>query len=226
MLMRMKSTTGEKFSVDVYVQEILLKKTGTTLEKDSSISLAIERGKKFVTSSEKEPKMTSNGDSIIEFNENLSLDATLFPDPKGKYQEKIGKLMVRKKKRGLMSSHVTIGVISLPLHSLVYEDQPFEKTFLLENCTYPGSQIHVAIAMRSLDDNTSNHRKSIDMQSSQHSTTSSPAPSLTSAQTNHHVRTCINHSLFCFIIVFTFLHFNLYSSTGCSEHHTSAALCK
>ena len=185
MLMRMKSTTGEKFSVDVYVQEVVLKKTGTTLEKDSSISLAVERGHKFITSTEKEPKMTSNGDSIVEFNENLNLDATLFPDPKGKYQEKTGKLIVRKKRKGLMSSHVTIGAITLSLHQLVLEDQPVEKTYLLENCSYPGSQIHVAIALRSLEEN-SNHRKSETMpRHSINSTTSSPAPSAISISTNN-----------------------------------------
>lgn len=196
MLMRMKSTTGEKFSVDVYVQEVVLKKTGTALEKDSSISLAIERGNRFVHSSEKEPKMTSNGDSIIGFNENLSLDATLFPDAKGKFQEKVGKLLVRKKKKGLMSTHVNVGVITLPLHNLVHEDQPYEKTYLLENCSFPGSQIHIAIAMRSLDDNTSTHRKSDAMLSSQHSTNSSPTPSISTAPLTHQVSDIISFRFF------------------------------
>lgn len=198
-VLRMKNANGEKFAVDVYVQEVILKKTGTTLEKDSSISLAVERGKKFITSTEKEPKMTSSGDSIVEFNENLSLDATLFPDARGKYQEKVGKLIVRKKKRGFMSSHVNIGAISLPLHTLVHEDQPFEKNYLLENCSYPGSQIHVAISMRSIDDNTSTHRKSdlfhaSHLGVSNHSTTSSPAPSITSMSTAHHVSS-INYNI-------------------------------
>ncbi len=143
---------GEKFFVDVYVQHVLLKKTSGSLEKDALLSLSIERGKHNIFSADKEAKLNNNGDSLVEFNESMTLEATLYSDGKGKYLEKIGKLMVRKKKKGLMSSsYIPIGSISLPLHELVHEIDTVEKTVLLENCRFPGSQMLLAISFRSTD---------------------------------------------------------------------------
>lgn len=143
---------GEKYFVDVYVQHVLLKKTTGSLEKDALLSLAIERGKHNIVSAEKEAKLNTNGDSLVEFNETMTLEATLYSDGKGRFLEKMGKLMIRKKKKGLMtSSYVPIGSISLPLHDLVYENDTVERSVLLENCRYPGSQMLLAISFRNMD---------------------------------------------------------------------------
>lgn len=144
--------SSEKFYVDIFVQNVVLKKTLGSLEKDASLSVAVERGKHLIASGEKEPTLMPNGDSLIEFNEKLSLEATLYSDGKGRYLEKTGKLILRQKKRGLVSSSFsTIGAITLALHDLVYENDTVERSVLLENCRYPGSQIVLAISFRSAD---------------------------------------------------------------------------
>ena len=54
--------------------------------------------------------------------------------------------MVRKKKKGFMvSGYQSIGSIDIKLNDILDEQQPFEKTFLLKECTFPGSSLQVVI---------------------------------------------------------------------------------
>lgn len=76
----------------------------------------------------------------------------MYQEASGAYQEKVGKLTVRKRKRGMMQSHVAIGQTSLPLHAFIEEGtQPIDRTFLLEQSAFPGSQIQLVIRYRRLD---------------------------------------------------------------------------
>lgn len=54
--------------------------------------------------------------------------------------------MVRKKKKGFMvSGYQAIGTIDIKLNELLDEVQPFEKVYLLKDCAFPGSSLHVKI---------------------------------------------------------------------------------
>lgn len=146
------SVTEVKFVFDILIKQIILKKPGQALEKDSTVSVLVERGSKHLTTGEKEIKLNTTGDAVISVGESLTLDATMYQENQGAYQEKIGKLTVRKRKRGLMSSHAPIGQMSLALHNLLEEAaQPVEKTCLLEQSSFPGSQIVLSITFRRLD---------------------------------------------------------------------------
>ena len=147
---------GEKYWVDIYVQNVLLKKAAGALEKDAQISLSIERGKHVVNSADKECKPTALGDLIVEFNETLTVEATMYPEGNGNYQEKTGKLLVRQKKKGFMTStHIPLGVLNLRFHELIHdEDDNHQRDVLLENCKYPGSKASIAIVFRSADGNS------------------------------------------------------------------------
>lgn len=155
MLNRKKAgAVGEiKFVFDIQINSVTLKKPGQNLEKDCTVSVLIERGSKHhVATTEKEAKVGSTGDAVIIIAETLSLEATMYQESTGSYQEKVGKLTVRKRKRGMMQSHAAIGQTSLPLHSFIDEGvQPIDRTFLLEQSTFPGSQIHLVIRYRRLD---------------------------------------------------------------------------
>ncbi|RYG64983.1 hypothetical protein EON64_12885 [archaeon] len=143
-MLRKKTSIEEKVTFYIKVHDVVLKKVEKSLEKDP-VSVQIERGKHFLYSSEKDVKITSNGDGRVEFNETLNLDATLYQD-KGSYTEKVGKLVIRRKKKSIMgSSYVEIGSIQLPLHTWVLEELPLTKTMLMEKCSYPGSQITITV---------------------------------------------------------------------------------
>lgn len=155
MLNRKKSgAVGEiKFMFDIQINSVTLKKPGQSLEKDCTVSVLIERGSKHhINTTEKEAKVGSTGDAVIIIAETLSLEATMYQEASGTYQEKVGKLTVRKRKRGMMQSHVAIGQTSLPLHAFIEEGtQPIDRTFLLEQSAFPGSQIQLVIRYRRLD---------------------------------------------------------------------------
>jgi hypothetical protein len=154
MLNRKKGAVGEvKFVFDIQVNSVTLKKPGQNLEKDCSVSVLIERGgKHHIATTEKEAKVGSTGDAVVIIAESLSLEATMYQEASGSYQEKVAKVTVRKRKRGIMQSHVPVGQTSLPLHSIIEEgNQPIDRTFLLEQCTFPGSQIQLVIRFRRLD---------------------------------------------------------------------------
>lgn len=156
MLTRKKSQNVAEVKVvfDIAIRTLTLKKPGAALEKDCTLSILIERGSKHLTTSEKEVRVNpSTGDAVIVIADTLSLEATMHQAGlSGGYQEKTGKLTVRKKKRGMMTSHISIGALPLPLHSFLENgDQPIDRTFVLEQCPFPGSQIALSIRFRRLD---------------------------------------------------------------------------
>jgi chromosome segregation ATPase len=154
MLNRKKGAVGEiKFVFDIQVNSVTLKKPGQNLEKDCTVSVLIERGgKHYINTTEKEAKVGSTGDAVVIIAESLSLEATMYQEASGLYQEKVAKVTVRKKKRGMMQSHVSIGQTTLSLHSIIEEgNQPIDRSFFLEQCTFPGSQIQLVIRFRRLD---------------------------------------------------------------------------
>jgi hypothetical protein len=143
-IMRKKSALEEKMTFSIIFQQVLLKKVDKALEKEP-ISVLLERGSRSLHSGDKDVRILRNGDATIEFNETFSLDATMLQE-RGRYVEKIGKIILRKKKKGLMGSiFVELGSVQLPLHSLITEELPVAKTMLLEKCAYPGSQISISV---------------------------------------------------------------------------------
>ena len=153
---------GQKFNVVLTVHHLVLKKPGNTLDKDSTISVAVERGSKLVTSAEKEAVVNSSKDGVAEFHESLALEATLYPTDvsNSKFQEKIAKVQIRKRKKTFMgASHQVIGDLSLALHELVREEMPIDTKQLIQHCTYPGSEITYSLEIQPADD--PQHRGSI-----------------------------------------------------------------
>jgi hypothetical protein len=164
---------GHKFSVILTVHHLVLKKPGNTLDKDSTISIAVERGSHLVTSAEKDAVVNSTKDAVVEFHESLTLDATLYPvdNTSHKFQEKIAKVMIRKRKKTFLgSSHQIIGQINLPIHELVREEMPIDAKNLLQNCTYPGSDLTYSLEIQPIDD--PQHRPSLTAANSSHLNTS------------------------------------------------------
>jgi hypothetical protein len=151
MLGRKKSAsiTEIKYNFDIQVRAIILKKPSNTI--DGTISVLLERGSKYLSTGEKESRLDSNGDACANFAEVLNLEATMY-FANNNFQEKVAKLSIRKKKRGLMTSHSVIGTVSLPLHTIIEEnEQPLDKSYLLENCSFPGSKINLLIKFRRAD---------------------------------------------------------------------------
>lgn len=180
MLNRRKSTIEAKYVFEIHLQTITLKKPGAQLEKDATISVLLERGSKHIQSTEKDYKLSTSGDAIIQSNETLSLDATLYQDGSS-IQEKVGKLIIRKKKRGMMTSHTPIGSFSLPLHVFAEEThQPIEKSFLVEQCPFPGSQVTASIKFRRVDGKSTTTSNTAPVATTNPSSSAAPPPVPTS----------------------------------------------
>lgn len=139
-----RKAAEEKVVFSIKIHEVVLKKVERALERDP-ISVTLERGKHTVHTPDKDVRIAANGDATIIFNESLQFDATMTQE-KGQYAEKSGKLILRRKKKGMMgSSFQEIGHVPLLFHLLLNDGLPQTKSMLLEKCTYPGSQVKITI---------------------------------------------------------------------------------
>jgi hypothetical protein len=146
------SATAEHYLFQIDVRHVLLKKTGV-IEKGALFATFVERGKHSASTQDKEGLATANGDFTIVFNEKLSLEATLYRNAIGEFQEKKGKLSLKKKKKGFLSGgHTVVGSIELNFHLLALENESLVKTQLLEGCSFPGSQIQYIVRFRSMSE--------------------------------------------------------------------------
>ena len=98
--------------------------------------------------------VTRHRDSVaVEFNESLTLVATLFRDSNGQYQEKKGKLVVRLFQTLLfrVSSYKGLGIARLDLHSFANNNGPQNLTLPLTQCP-DGATIEVELTARYIGD--------------------------------------------------------------------------
>ncbi len=87
-----KKGSEEKFRFVIEIKKLVLKKA-SALEKDTHVSVCIERGKHLIPSIERIPQVSPEGDYIVNFNERLTLDATLYKT-NGLFQDKTGKYTI------------------------------------------------------------------------------------------------------------------------------------
>jgi len=96
---------------------------------------------------------------VVEFNETLSLVATLFPNPDGSYQEKMGKLVVRRPKSTMLGgvTYKGVAIIPLALHNFVNatDGQTLNNVPLTQSTEGPGKVDFVLTAksMGEVDEN-------------------------------------------------------------------------
>lgn len=139
-----RKAADEKVVFSITVQEVTLKKVERGFDKDP-VSILLERGKKTFHTPDKVAKIAANGDATVSFSDAFQLDATLHTE-KGQFAEKVARLVVRRKKKGMMgASYVEIGQVVLPLHALVSEEMPLSRTMVMEKSPFPGSQMKLII---------------------------------------------------------------------------------
>eukprot|EP01040_Poterioochromonas_malhamensis_P010900 gene10900-11880_t len=155
-----------KYQLNISISYIVLKKPGNTVDRDTVVGVAIERGSKLVTSTEKDVVINATKDGVVQLNDTINVEATMYPigdASNHKFEEKTAKLLVRKHKRskgglgGLIGGSATtpqvIGQIVFKLHELIQEDMPIVRKQVLENCpSYPGSSIEYSVDFRTVED--------------------------------------------------------------------------
>ena len=117
-------------------------------------SSCFERGHKLAISMDRKIQLNSNQAVSIEFDECLSLVTTLLKDSSGRYREKLGKLVVRKKCLKILSGsgYKGLGLANLPLHRLVADFQSQQFNIPLTNNTDAVGRIDVVISSKYVGD--------------------------------------------------------------------------
>lgn len=115
----------------------------------ASVSVCFDRGHRMAASAERHVRLPEGQPTTVEFNESLSLVATLVKDPMtGAYQEKLGKLVVRCKSHAVTggTGFRGLGMASLPLHRLVADFQAQQFNIPLTNNAQGVGKINVVIS--------------------------------------------------------------------------------
>lgn len=128
------------------------------LSADDTIVVSFERGDKKTTQSSDHPlTLQPNGEFLCTVDETLSLDVTLYKESNGLYSEKIGKINVYQRRRGLAGAKASkdslksIGICSLPLHGL-YDGKSYDKVLPLTWTSLEGALVHLTITARPSDE--------------------------------------------------------------------------
>jgi N-terminal C2 in EEIG1 and EHBP1 proteins len=139
----------------VEVKSLLISdKTG--LSDEDEVNVLFERGEKAVSTGAH--ALTQKKDSILSavFNETLQLDATMYRDSQGTYQEKVGTLSVRQRKPGVYGqkkdSYKAVGIAKLQLHRYANSSDPdIQETLPLEWCVDNNARLRVVISCKVSD---------------------------------------------------------------------------
>jgi hypothetical protein len=128
------------------------------LSADDSIVVSFERGdKKTTQTSDHNLTRQPNGEFLCNVDETLSLDVTLYKESNGIYAEKIGKVNIYQRRRGLAGAKASkeslksIGICSLPLHGLA-DGKSYEKVLPLTWTSLEGALVHLTITARAADE--------------------------------------------------------------------------
>mmetsp|Transcript_8537 Transcript_8537/g.12743 ORF Transcript_8537/g.12743 Transcript_8537/m.12743 type:complete len:794 (+) Transcript_8537:41-2422(+) len=114
------------------------------LDKDAVISVSFERGTNSIATYDRTVSTLRNSDIGVVFLESLSLVVTMYKHvASNSYQAKKGRLVIRQKKRGVLSADVysIIGTVALDLELYVDCITGVELTLPLAECAYVGSAI-------------------------------------------------------------------------------------
>ena len=108
----------------------------------SSINVCFERSGKLASTKDKILRV-EGGIVTVDFNEALSLVVTLYRNPDGTYQQKIGKLVIRQPKSSLLGgfSFRGVGIIALNLDEFAGDFETRKQNLPLSKCPEGGSGV-------------------------------------------------------------------------------------
>jgi len=145
-----------KISFDVEVHSVILPHSPQMSGKIANgdmMAVQFERGSHSIFSGDSPAEVRRNGDVSCEFEETLTLEATLYQDSAGEYREKEGKVELLQRKAGILGlkkgrdAFKSIGVVSLQLQALA-DGQPHDVTVPLQWCIAEGAEIKLTISSR------------------------------------------------------------------------------
>jgi hypothetical protein len=134
------------------------------LDEGDEINILFERGDKHVCTKTKTVTEKKNGNFAVTFSEVLELNATLYQNSNGLYQEKLGKLTVRQTKAGKGGRQVykAIGVAPLQLHTFMNDSKSQQQiTLPLMWCMADKATLSINVSSR-ISNSTNNSEKSQD----------------------------------------------------------------
>lgn len=139
----------------VEVDKVVLPKSHGLDDNVDHLVIAIEKGNRQIQTQDHVVKVSSiTKDAVCEIQETLRLDVTLYKEATGLYQEKICKINVYQRRRGMSGLKIaskdslkSLGVATLPVHGMA-DGKPYRKVLPLQWSTTDNSFVIVNVHSR------------------------------------------------------------------------------